>query len=305
MNSCLSLRTGPQFMYCLRGFLSALVCVGVTFSGVTAAPPLVERTPPRKEPVYQGTPLYCLFVIGPEATPHWLVLDGDRVYLDRNANGDLTDKENRIEAAPRGVTDGKAPPGLGKAGQKGPGPNVPGFFTLGTLRGSTGRAPFSNLLFELSTSGDRKDFAFSLWTDDPKVLPKIGSPLGIRNAVSVQMGSRLEIRRTDPQPRRTPAQVYARVASGVLARRPADAPVIWFDGPLAVRLAIPDETFLVRGEKTAHLSVTVGTFVSEKGSRVLTLQEIPDRVHPVADVEFPSEGSRKPIRARFVLNERC
>src|SRR5947207_2599263 len=45
-----------------------------------------------KEPAYQSKPLYCLAIIGPEAKARvWLVLDGDRLYVDRNANGDLTD----------------------------------------------------------------------------------------------------------------------------------------------------------------------------------------------------------------------
>ena len=46
-----------------------------------------------KEPVYRSkTPKYCLVVFGPEARVRmWLVTDGDRLYVDRNANGDLTD----------------------------------------------------------------------------------------------------------------------------------------------------------------------------------------------------------------------
>src|SRR5262249_50065817 len=45
-----------------------------------------------KEPAYKSRPKYCLLVFGPEAkTRVWLVLDGDRLYVDRNGNGDLTD----------------------------------------------------------------------------------------------------------------------------------------------------------------------------------------------------------------------
>ncbi len=47
-----------------------------------------------KEPAYQSkTPRYCLLVFGPEAKKRvWLVLDGDRLYVDRNGNGDLTEE---------------------------------------------------------------------------------------------------------------------------------------------------------------------------------------------------------------------
>jgi hypothetical protein len=53
----------------------------------------------KKEPAYQSkSPKYCLLVIGPEATTRvWLVLDGDVLYIDRNGNGDLTDKGERVE----------------------------------------------------------------------------------------------------------------------------------------------------------------------------------------------------------------
>jgi hypothetical protein len=51
-----------------------------------------------KEPVYQGKPEYCLLVFGLEAkTRVWLVIDGDRAYLDRNANGDLTEDGETLE----------------------------------------------------------------------------------------------------------------------------------------------------------------------------------------------------------------
>jgi hypothetical protein len=46
-----------------------------------------------KEPTYQSkAPKYCLLVFGPEAkTRVWLVLDDKVLYVDRNANGDLTE----------------------------------------------------------------------------------------------------------------------------------------------------------------------------------------------------------------------
>jgi len=53
----------------------------------------------KKEPAYESkSPKYCLLVIGPEArTRVWLVQDGDVLYIDRNGNGDLTDKSKRVE----------------------------------------------------------------------------------------------------------------------------------------------------------------------------------------------------------------
>jgi hypothetical protein len=55
-----------------------------------------------KEPAYKSKPKYCLLVFGPEAkTRIWLVLDGDVLYVDRNGNGDLTEKGKSIQAQSR------------------------------------------------------------------------------------------------------------------------------------------------------------------------------------------------------------
>jgi len=58
----------------------------------------VDRTI-KKEPTYQSkAPKYCLLVFGPQAkTRVWLVLDGDTLYIDRNGNGDLTEKGECIK----------------------------------------------------------------------------------------------------------------------------------------------------------------------------------------------------------------
>ena len=51
-----------------------------------------------KEPAYESTPQYLLLALGPEAATHvWLVEDGRKLYVDKNANGDLTDDGPPIE----------------------------------------------------------------------------------------------------------------------------------------------------------------------------------------------------------------
>lgn len=60
-------------------------------------PSQIPRTIAR-EPVYRSkAPRYHLLVLGPEAkTRIWIVLDGDVLYVDRNANGDLTEEGERF-----------------------------------------------------------------------------------------------------------------------------------------------------------------------------------------------------------------
>ncbi len=56
-----------------------------------------------KEPTYENKPKYGLVLFGPEAdTRIWLVYDGDTLYLDKNGNGDLTDKGERLKRSDRG-----------------------------------------------------------------------------------------------------------------------------------------------------------------------------------------------------------
>src|SRR5262245_10504622 len=52
-----------------------------------------------KEPRYESkVPKYCLLVLGPKAkTRIWLVLDGKTLYVDRNADGDLTAASERVD----------------------------------------------------------------------------------------------------------------------------------------------------------------------------------------------------------------
>jgi hypothetical protein len=60
----------------------------------------VDRTI-AKEPTYKTKPKYGLLVFGPEAKSHvWLVLDADVLYVDKNGNGDLTEKGERVKQVP-------------------------------------------------------------------------------------------------------------------------------------------------------------------------------------------------------------
>src|SRR5438477_520135 len=60
--------------------------------------PKIERNL-KKEPAYVGKPRYLLLSFGPEArTCIWCVLDidGRRLYVDRNQNGDITEPGKRF-----------------------------------------------------------------------------------------------------------------------------------------------------------------------------------------------------------------
>jgi hypothetical protein len=65
----------------------------------------IDRTI-RKEPVYRTKPRYALLVLGPKAeTRMWLVIDGKTLYVDRNGNGNLTEKGEQVDAEKTESTD--------------------------------------------------------------------------------------------------------------------------------------------------------------------------------------------------------
>jgi hypothetical protein len=57
-----------------------------------------------KEPAYQSKPLFGLALLGPDAkTRVWMALDGERLYVDKNCNGDLTDDGPPAELKDKGT----------------------------------------------------------------------------------------------------------------------------------------------------------------------------------------------------------
>ncbi len=66
----------------------------------------IDRTIAKEPPYKSKNVKFCLLVFGPEAkTRVWLVQDADTLYVDRNANGDLTETGEAISATPGPDTD--------------------------------------------------------------------------------------------------------------------------------------------------------------------------------------------------------
>ena len=79
-------------------YVTFLFAILVSLS-LNAAPDLskIDRTIVQ-EPVYKAPPGYCLLVFGPHAeTRVWLIEDGETLYVDRNANGDLTEAGEALQ----------------------------------------------------------------------------------------------------------------------------------------------------------------------------------------------------------------
>jgi hypothetical protein len=92
---------------CRRTIVALLAGLLASSAALAADPPDLSKVARdiKKEPAYVAKPLYGLYVFGPEArTRVWAILDKskpdasdyDVLYFDRNANGDLSESNERI-----------------------------------------------------------------------------------------------------------------------------------------------------------------------------------------------------------------
>lgn len=230
----------------------------------------------KKEPAYKGTPRYALLVFGPEAKSRaWIVQDGDVLYVDRNGNGDLTEEGERVAT--------KAPGGHIEAGNL-------------SLDGLT-----------------HKDLIVSQMVVDEKYVENAAEWRRIK-AQSPDLKVwwvRIKAERPKDDKRDLPRHLgYVANGDGVgfllFAARPADAPVIHFNGPWTLGLQDIKHRFTV-GQKS-NLQIGIGTPGVGAGSFTFLLypDTIPNDAYPVADIAFPpSTPGGEPVRERFVLKDRC
>jgi hypothetical protein len=267
-----------------------------------AGPPQIDRTV-RKEPVYQsGSPGYCLLVFGPKAeTRVWLVLDlvseptdpkgeKDVLYVDRDGDGDLTAPAKCVPVKMQ-VIKSMGPRSF-LAGVPPAPKEITRYaprFEVGAIVEKDGRTRHSDLVVE------------------------IGDYLGANRQVSISLkthGGWMQ---------------YAHDTQLAFARRPQDAPVIHFNGPLTARLApapvnwVPQRPDLRTTEgfgipldaiargKATDLRVELGTLGQGEGTFAsVSCNALPENVHPVAELTFPAKApGRPPLTVRQRLEDRC
>ncbi len=257
--------------------------------------------PKLKEPEHQAqSPRYCLLVFGPKAeTRVWLVLDlvsepydpkgnRDLLYVDRNGNGDLTEPGEQVTAVMR---EHKYIPYVSFAGYvpKEVTQYIP-TFRIGEVIERDGKTKHTDVTVEVGT------YVGQLRTC--KVSAKVnGKEERAARDYLLRFSKRLE-----------------------------DAPVIHFNGPLAMNLSMEtgaihvpvnyeggewdpprrEAKHLDRGKET-ELYAEVGTPGLGAGSFLPVTANIPPKdAHPVAEVEFPHRDPKQPaIKVRVVLKGRC
>jgi hypothetical protein len=92
----------------LRFAIAIILCGAAPFVQKACASTNGVNPTISKEPVYQSTPKYSLLTFGNsgEEVQVWMVEDGRRLFVDKNANGDLTDDGPPIEPSKFRKLDG-------------------------------------------------------------------------------------------------------------------------------------------------------------------------------------------------------
>jgi hypothetical protein len=255
----------------------AAVCITVTAAGA-ADLSKIERAL-AKEPAYKNKPKYCLLVFGEQAkTRVWLVQDGEALYVDRNANGDLTEKDERVALKP-GDKDYQT-------------------FEAGDIH-ADGLTHTGLIVTRFRASpalvGDAKEMErIKRQGDEPWIWTV-----------------RIAAERSADDKRPLPKQIkYVVNGDGLgmllFGDRPADAPVIHLNGPWS--LGLQDLKHRLTAGHKSQLPIGVGTQGVGPGtfSFVLYPDTIPADAYPVADITFQTKSpGDKPIRRKHTLKERC
>jgi hypothetical protein len=231
-----------------------------------------------KEPAYQSRPEYCLLVVGPQGKDRvWLVIDGDTLYVDRNGNGDLTEKDARVEAIK--IQDNR-------------------MFLAGTIR------PGGREYTDLTVSRNRlNEGAAPLQPEHYQKLIQ-ANPEAYAYGVSVRLENPLQTTRAGGADRMT--QCASSDSRGILefGTSPQDAPVVYFDGPWTMDLH--NRQYMFSGN-VFNFESGVGTRGLGPGTFAFIVHDsIPKRVHPQAEFEFPAKApGAGPIRVKYEILERC
>lgn len=271
----------------VRLISALLVVIGLSSPLLAADLGKIPRTI-GKEPAYATkSPEYLLLVFGPDASDRvWMVRDGDTLYVDRNGNGDLTDRGEAIALKKR---DGDDPEAEGRS------------FEVGdiTVNGRTHKAVAVGTvpLSKMGESFRNLSQAKALLRAKPNAHivsvamevehPKIKGP-GVGGRVPVLTG---------------PLDLNGML---VFAAKPAEAPIIYPDGPLQVTFFAELPTLQIGRETDVVL--TVGS--PGLGNGTLTMlqydQVIPAAANPVVEVSYPAakEGAA-PVKEHYELKERC
>jgi len=240
-----------------------------------------DLTAPVKEPKYQNQPRYALLVFGPEREQRvWMVLDGTTLYVDRNANGDLTEPGKRLE--PHNPKDGS-----------------------NRFDNAGSHTHFDEFEFTVQAGvGGTSKFKLQHWVRAEKFVPKTDFDKKLHAQWQKLHHENSTLWRQEGQGQgQTPL---------VFMPKPRDAQVCALDGPLTFVVKLPEYQVLKHGEAGGDLALHVAVLgrphlgAEQQFYNPLATKEVPAGAHLEVDIEYPAKAANTPpLRRKYLLKERC
>jgi len=264
-------------MYRTLPVLLCLICV--VASKAEELPDLFEKIDRtiRNEPAYESTPKYCLLLLGASGNVKvWMVEDGRRLYIDKNANGDLTDDGPPIE-----------PSSDRKLGDDHWDFN---YILDGFTAGDGPRIADFNLR-RWNYGGANDSYGLSLSLD--------GKPTNAKSLFQdVQLAKKLTSSLSEQIP------MYAGWFGTFWAIKPEAAPIIHFGGPLTPRMLRAKEFVIGSGRR--RLSLALANPGSAAGAvSLLSIDAIPAHIVPKLVIKWPTDTESRSLETSHDLIDRC
>jgi hypothetical protein len=240
-----------------------------------------DLTPPLKEPKYKNEPRYALLVFGPKREERvWFVLDGATLYVDRNANGDLTETDERLE--PDNPKDDS-----------------------NRFAGSGSHTHFDVFEFTVQAGAGRNSkFKLQHWIRNESFVPKTEFDKKLLAQWKALRHENSTLWRKDGLGQGQTALIFM--------PKPADAQVCALDGPLTFVVRMPEHQVLKRGEAGCDLAFCIAVIgrphrgAEQQFWNPLSTTEVPEAAHLEVQIEFPAKGAGDPpLRRTYFLKERC
>lgn len=260
-------------------FASAVATYGEEPQGSSRIVETFDRTL-RKEPEYQSTPKYCLLLLGAGGDVKvWMVEDGKRLYIDKNANGDLTDDGQPIEPSnTRKLGDGSW--------------DFNYLFDGFSVDGGLGFSDFN--LRRWNYGGKHDSYGLSLALEGTgRTLTK-----GKLLFQDTQLATNLKLSLSGQIP------MYAGWFDTFWSPEPKEAPVIHFGGPLTPKMLREKEFVIGSGKRRLSLAFTNPG--SHAGAvSLLSIDAVPSLITPKLVIKWPTASDSRSLETTHSLVDRC
>ena len=234
-----------------------------------------------REPAYESdSPRYCLLVLGPEAaTRVWLVWDGESLYVDRDADGDLTKAGEKV-AAEKDESGGR----------------YINFKAGDIAEGERLHKGLSLSVGGLETQAKSDATAREVLQQDPAARSYfLSMDVAFPGRTGIGLGGHVEQRISQ----------YDTAGYLQFSQQPADAPIIHFGGPLTIE---PYSSITLRPGREQEAYLGIGTRGLGPGTMAWVGYEklVPEDVFPTIEITYPPfSADSPPLRETYELKHRC